>query len=70
MMGVGEKTPETKRQNQEKRFSPFGYPPIPLSTKWKPTVFRCPKTPETSRTYPRLDGDPSLVGKRNTGWGT
>ena len=43
--------------------------PSPRLRKWGPTVFRCPKTPKTSRTYPRWDGGPSLVRQRKTGLG-
>ena len=32
-----------KNENKEKNL-PFSYPPFPPSTKWRPTVFRCPKT--------------------------
>ena len=58
-MGMGEPPPPEKTKPR-KRFSPFGCPPIPPSTKWKPTVFRCPKT---SRTYPSGARDPSLMGQ-------
>ena len=43
--------------------------PSPRLRKWRSTVFRCPKTPITSWTYPRWDGGPILVGQRNTGLG-
>ena len=63
-----EKTPrniqkKNEYENQGKN-SPFGYPPIPPSTKWRPTVFQCPKTLKTSRTYPRWEMDPSLMGQK------
>ena len=43
--------------------------PSPCLQKWMPTVFRCPKTPKTSRTYHRWDWGPNLVGQRNSGLG-
>ena len=42
--------------------------PSPRLQKWRPTVLRCPKTPKTSRTYPRWDWGPSLVGQKIQGW--
>ena len=36
--------------------------------KWRPTVFRCPKTPKTSQTYPRRERKPSLMGQKIWGW--
>ena len=42
---------------------------IPPSTEMEADCFRCPKTPKTSRTYPRWDGGPSLVGKEIYGLG-
>ena len=67
---MGEKPRDIQNENQGKN-SPFGCPPAPPRRlrKLRPTVIRCPKTPKTSRTYPRLDGGPSLVGQRNTGLG-
>ena len=56
-------------ENQGKK-TLFGCPPIPRLRKWKPTVFRCPKRSKTSRTCPRWDGGPSLMGQRNIGLGT
>ena len=38
------------RKNTETKKIPFGCPPIPSTIRW-PTVFRCPRTPKTSRTY-------------------
>ena len=65
----GRKTPKYKNEckNQGKN-SPFDCPPIPSSTKWRPTVFRCPKTPKTSRTYPKWERDPYLMGPKRQGW--
>ena len=34
-----------------------------IGMKWRPTVFRCPKTPKTSQTYPTGERDPSLMGQ-------
>ena len=62
-----EKNPETKKRKTRKN-SPFGRPPISTSTKLRPTVFRCPKTPKTSRTYPRWERDPSLIGQKIQGY--
>ena len=60
MMGMGEKPRNT---NKEKN-PPFGYPQIPPSSKWRLTVFRCLKTPKTSRTYPKWVGVPNLMGQK------
>ena len=62
-----EKNPEIYTNENQGKNSPFWDLPSSRLRKWKPTVFRCPKT---SRTYPRWDRCPSLVGKRNTGLGT
>ena len=66
-MGMGEKNRNTiKRMYETKeKITQFGCPPIPPSTKWRPTVFWCPKTPKTSRTYRRWERDPSLMGQKN-----
>ena len=65
MMGMGEEPRNIyKAKNKEK--SPVWCPshtPV-YEKKWMSTVFRCPKTPKTSRTYPRLDGGPSVIGLR------
>ena len=53
--GDGRKTPEYTKDETKEKNSPFGCPLIPPSTKWRPTVFRCPKTPKTSRTYPKWE---------------
>ena len=66
-MGMGEKSQNTIKQKTKlrKRFSPFGCPTtILLPTKWRPTVFRCPKTPKTSQTHSRWERDSSLMGKK------
>ena len=64
-MGMGE-NPRNMYNTKNKEF-PFWLPSQPpVYEKWRPTVFRCPKT---SRTYPRWDWDPTLVGQRNTGLG-
>ena len=70
MMGMGEKSRNAikrKKRKPRKNFS-FGCPPIPPSTKWRPTVFRCLKTPKTSRTYPRWERDPNLMGQKRQRW--
>ena len=58
--GNGRKTPKyakiQKLKKKEKKKFPFGCP-----------VCKNGKTPKTSRTYPRWDSDPSLVGQINTG---
>ena len=66
-MGIGEKKNEIYKNEYENKGknSPFGCPPIPPSTKLRPTVFRYPKT---SRNYPRWDRGPSLVGQKIQGW--
>ena len=38
------------------------------STKWRPTVFRCPKTPKTIWAYPRWEMNLSLVGQKIQDW--
>ena len=38
------------------------------SMKWRLTIFQCPKTLKTSRTYPRWERDPSLMGQKIQGW--
>ena len=54
MMGMGEKTLKYTQGENKGKNPPFSCPPIPPSTKkWWPTIFRCLKTPKTSRTYPR-----------------
>ena len=58
MMGMGEKPWNIQKTKQEKN-SLLGFPPIPPSTKWKPTVFQCPKT---SRAYPKWERIPNLMG--------
>ena len=66
--GDGRKTPKYKNENKE-NIPPFGYPTITPSTKWRPTVFQCPKTLQTSRTYPKWVGVPNLMGqKKRRGW--
>ena len=55
MMGIGEKTPKYKKGKNPQ----FGYPPISPSTKWRLTVFRCPKTPKTSRNYLKWERVPN-----------
>ena len=57
---MGEQPRNTKTKARKKS---FGYPPIPTSTKWRPTVYRCPKTPKTSWTYPNIMGQ-----KKRQGW--
>ena len=70
-MNVYERDWEKKKKQKQKmkprkRFSPFGCPPILPSTKWRLTIFRCVKT---SRTYPRGERDPSLMGQKAIqGW--
>ena len=58
---MGEKPRNTKTKTRKN--PPFGYPPIPQSTKWRPTVFRCPKTPKRSWTYSNL-----MRQKKIQGW--
>ena len=65
-----EKNPEKYKKQiwKPRKNSLFGCPPIPLSMKWRLTVFQCPKTPKTSWTYPWWERDPSLVGQKIQGW--
>ena len=59
-----EKKPE--KRNEGKDFHPLvALPSPPPSMKWRPTVFRCPKKPKTSRTYPSGERDPTLMGQKN-----
>ena len=62
MMGMGEKTPKYVQYEKQGKILRLVALPSPRLRKWGPTVFRCPKTPKTSRTYPRLDWDPTLEG--------
>ena len=55
VMAMEEKNPKEKKNERKK--SPFGCPLIPTSTIWRPTVFQCPRTPKTSRTNPKWEGD-------------
>ena len=62
MMGMGEK-PHKYVQTKNKEKFPVWLTSHPYRLrKWRPTVFRCPKTPKTSGTYPRWDWDLTLVG--------
>ena len=67
-MGMGEKSKNYTKYENKRKNSSFGCPPIVPSRKWKPTVFRCLKTPKTSQTYRRLERGPSLVGQKIQGW--
>ena len=60
-MGMGE-NPEICTNEKTKKIPRLVALPSPRLRKWRPTVFRCPKTPKTSRTYPRWDWDPTLMG--------
>ena len=62
--GNGRKTPKYVQTKTKEKFPVWlpSYPPVYEKKKWSLTVFRCPKTPKTSRTYPRWDGGPSLTG--------
>ena len=62
---MGEKPQNIENENQGKNLAAL---PSPRLRKWRPTVFRCPKTPKTSRTYPKWNGGPSLAGKEIQGW--
>ena len=54
---------KTKNETKEKIF-PVWLPSHSPATKWRPTVFQCPKTPKTSRTYLGGGRDPSLMGEK------
>ena len=62
---MGEKPRNIQKTKKKEKKSPFGCPPIPPSTKWRPTVFQCPKTPKTSWTYPKWERVPNLMGNKN-----
>ena len=59
--GDGRKTPKYKRRNKGKIPRLVSLP----STKWRPTVFRCPKT---IWTYPKWERDPNQMGQKRQGW--
>ena len=63
--GDGRENPENEKKKETKEKD---FPRLVVYEKWRPTVFRCPKTSKTSRTYPRWDWGPSLVGKEIQGW--
>ena len=60
--GDERKKPEIYKRRNKGKNSQFGCPPIPPSTKWRPTVFRCPKTPKTNPTYPKWERVHNLMG--------
>ena len=66
--GYGRKTSKYTKDETKEKNSPFGFPSIPPSTKWRPAVFRCPKTPKTNRIYPKWEKVPNLMGQKKTGW--
>ena len=61
--GDGRKTPKYTKDETKEKNSPFGCPPIPSSTKWRPTIFRGPKT---SWTYPKWKRVPNQIGQKKT----
>ena len=67
--GNGRKTPKYIQIENKGKNSPFGCPPILHVYEMEADCFPVSETPKTSRTYPRWDGGPSLVGQRNTGLG-
>ena len=67
--GDRRKTPKYTKEETKEKNSLFGCSPILPSTKLRPTVFRCPKTPKTSRTYPKWERVPNLMGQKKTGLG-
>ena len=61
--GNGRKNPEkTYIYEKQGKNSPFGFPPIPPSINFGGRLFSGSKIPETSRTYPRWGGVPTLQG--------
>ena len=66
--GDGRKNLEIYKRRNKGKNSPFGCPPILPSTKCRPTVFQCSKTPKTSRTYAKWERAPNLMGKKRQGW--
>ena len=64
MMGMEEKPRNTKTNAKTKEKIPRLVALPALSTKWRPTVFRFPKTPKTSQTCPRWERDPSFMGQK------
>ena len=60
IMGMGEKTPKYTKDETKGKNSPFGCPLTHTHTpftKWRPTVFRYPKT---NRTNPKWERVPKL----------
>ena len=69
--GNGRKTPKyVQTKTKEKKIPRLVALLSSRLRKCRPTVFRCLKRPKTSRTCPRWDGGPSLMGQRNIGLGT
>ena len=62
MMGMGEKKTEKYIYTKNKEKFPVWLPSHPPVYKTGGRLFSGPKEPETSRTYPRLDGNPNLQG--------
>ena len=54
MMRMGEKPQNIQKTNTKTKEKIPRLVALP-STKWRPTFFRCPKTPKTSRTYSRWE---------------
>ena len=63
-MGMREKPRNAKTNKKTRKKFPVWFPSHPPTTIWRPTVFRCPRTPKTSRTYPKWESVPNLVGKK------
>ena len=51
---MGEKNLEREK---ETRKNPCLVALIPASVIWRPTVFQCLRSPKTSQTYPKWEGD-------------
>ena len=64
MMEMGEKPRNTKMNKKKRKKFPVWLPSHPPSTKWRPIVFRCPKTPKTNRTFPKWEGVPNLMEQK------
>ena len=62
MMGMGEKPRNIYKSKKTKEKSPVWLPSHPPVYKIGGRLFSGSKEPETSRTYPRWDGNPNLQG--------
>ena len=66
--GWEKKIPKYTKDKTKEKIPRLVALPSPRYTKWSPTVFRCPKTPKTSRTYRKWERVPNLMGQKKIGW--